>query len=439
MVKKSVGLVKADARNCHWWLTAQENTGLPQLRTSEEESWYSKEISPPLSLSEKRSTFIADSKLLEVIVSAVKSAFDGEVLSYQNAKGSRLSGDQKWVTDVLKSGTISDKVAALALVVQESPIHELSALDSLLAMASRKEYRTSQLALEALKDLLIHNLLPDRRLVPFRNQPFLHPEMTMISAMACWYEEQLLNRMEMVVIALEVGLKSNIEYFKKQCMDIAADLLMGKPERESKFLEMLVNKLGDPSGAVGSKCIELLRKVVKNHPAMKGIIVREVRQLIYRPNLGVRVVHSGIIFLSQVTLVRGDHDVASQLVECYMSLFEKAVKQDELGSRLLSSLLSGLDRAFPFLDDKEPIAKHVDSLFRIVHSASFTTTTRALMLISHIALTDANSSSVEEAPKMSSTGTLKIYIIFLVAYFYLFCLLPHLIYFCFSLQRPVFR
>jgi hypothetical protein len=75
-------------------------------------------------------------------------------------------------------------------------------------------------------------------------------------------------------------------------------------------------------------------------------------------------------------------------VECYMSLFEKAVTQDELGSRLLSSLLSGLDRAFPFLNNKEPIAKHVDSLFRIVHSASFSTSTRALMLISHIALSD---------------------------------------------------
>jgi ribosome biogenesis protein MAK21 len=404
MAKKVAPVMQADLRSLQWWSAPRDDNGLPQLRTPEDVSWYSPEVSPPLSLCEKRATFIADAKKLGVITSAVIVAFEHEVSLYQNAKGSKLSGDQKWVTDVLKSGTISDRVAALALVVQESPIHELSALDALLAMASRKEYRTSQLALEALKDLLIHNLLPDRRLVPFKSQPLLHPEMTMQRAMSFWYEEQLMNRMEVVVIALEVGLKSNIEYFKKQCMDIAADLLMGKPERESKFLEMLVNKLGDPSGAVGSKCIELLRNVVRNHPAMKGIIVREVRQLIYRPNLGVRVVHSGIIFLSQVTLVRGDHDVAAQLVECYMSLFEKAVKQDELGSRLLSSLLSGLDRAFPYLDNKEPIAKHVDSLFRIVHSASFTTTTRALMLISHIALSDTTSSSAGEGSKVSTTG-----------------------------------
>jgi hypothetical protein len=121
-----------------------------------------------------------------------------------------------------------------------------------------------------------------------------------------------------------------------------------------------------------------------------------------------------------------------------MSLFEKAVSQEELGSRylclyihiyiyinmyiymcicmhiyvhiyihtyirrLLSSLLSGLDRAFPYLDNKDPIATHVNSLFRIVHSASFSTSTRALMLISHIALAGNGKSSVETTGKVVS-------------------------------------
>jgi ribosome biogenesis protein MAK21 len=380
---------QSQVRDVSWFLNTNGNPGQTLLQITAEEPWYSNENNAqPLKPIEKTARLTVDASKLSLITSAVEAAFEIEVTSYQKAKGSKMSGDQKWINDVLKSGTISDKVAALALVVQESPLHELSALDTLIGLASKKEYRTSQLALEAVKDLLIHNLLPDRRLVPFRLQPLAHPDMTMQHAMYFWFEEQLLQRMELVIIALDIGLKSTIEYFKKQCMDIAAELLMGKPEKEGRFLAMVVNKLGDPSGAVGSKCIELLRNVIRKHPAMKCIVVREVRQLIYRPNLGVRVVHSGIVFLSQVTLVPGDHDVAAQLVECYMSLFEKAVTQDELGSRLLSSLLSGLDRAFPFLNNKEPIAKHVDSLFRIVHSASFSTSSRALMLISHIALSD---------------------------------------------------
>ena len=70
----------------------------------------------------------------------------------------------------------------------------------------------------------------------------------------------------------------------------------------------------------------------------------------------------------------GDLEVATQLVECYMGLFEKAIAQEKMGSRLLSTLLSGLDRAFPCLGkDTESVLKHVDALFRLVHMDSFTT------------------------------------------------------------------
>ena len=103
MVKKVASVVKADVRNCHWWLKAQEVNGLPQLRTSDEESWYSQKISPTMSLREKHTMFIADTTTFGIILSAVESAFEHEVSLYQNAKGSKLSGDQKWVTDVLKS------------------------------------------------------------------------------------------------------------------------------------------------------------------------------------------------------------------------------------------------------------------------------------------------------------------------------------------------
>ena len=401
---KATAMVGTEKSTINWWLLTNDTPRVPQLQIEAESSWYSPDNNiPPLRTLEKVSRLTVDSSKLSIITTAVVSAFETEVSAYQSAKGSKMSGDQKWINDVLKSGTISDKVAALALVVQESPVHELSALDTLIGLASKKEHRTSQLALEAVKDLLIHNLLPDRRLISFKNQPFNHPDMNMKVAMLYWYEDQLYQRVELVANALDIGLKSTIEFFKKQCMDIAAELLAGKPEKEARFLAMIVNKLGDPSGAVGSKCIELLRNVIRKHPAMKCIVVREVRQLIYRPNLAVRTVHSGIVFLSQVPLVKGDHDVAAQLVECYMSLFEKAVTQDELGSRLLSSLLSGLDRAFPFLDNKEPIAKHVDSLFRIIHSASFSTSTRALLLISHIALAHTDNDEMKKT-NISSTS-----------------------------------
>jgi ribosome biogenesis protein MAK21 len=86
-------------------------------------------------------------------------------------------------------------------------------------MANRKEQRTAQLALEALKDLLINNLLPDRKMIAFKDQPLMHPKMDMRQARLLWYEGLLKASVERIMNALELGLKSTVEYFKKQCLE----------------------------------------------------------------------------------------------------------------------------------------------------------------------------------------------------------------------------
>lgn len=46
-----------------------------------------------------------------------------------------------WLKTVLRSGTVADKTAALVLMIQESPVHNLSSLDSLLAIVKKKGRR----------------------------------------------------------------------------------------------------------------------------------------------------------------------------------------------------------------------------------------------------------------------------------------------------------
>jgi hypothetical protein len=58
------------------------------------------------------------------------------------------SAERKWFTTVMTSGTLSDKVAALTLSVQESPVHGLPYLDRLLAMAQKNAAREKSMALE---------------------------------------------------------------------------------------------------------------------------------------------------------------------------------------------------------------------------------------------------------------------------------------------------
>ena len=47
---------------------------------------------------------------------------------------------------MLTSGTLPDKLAALTLLVQESPVHNMAALDSLVNMTKKKGKREAMLA-----------------------------------------------------------------------------------------------------------------------------------------------------------------------------------------------------------------------------------------------------------------------------------------------------
>jgi ribosome biogenesis protein MAK21 len=79
----------------------------------------------------------------------------------QKSKASR-----DFINTVLKNGTVTDKVSALTLLVQESPVHNLNYFSQYLlqGMAKKKSRREAILAVDSIKDLLLNNLLPDRKL-----------------------------------------------------------------------------------------------------------------------------------------------------------------------------------------------------------------------------------------------------------------------------------
>ena len=73
---------------------------------------------------------------------------------------------------VLKSGTLSDKISAYSVLLQEHPVANLGSLDNLIDMISLKSRRPCLLAIDALLDLFPNYLLPnDRKLSKFQEQP----------------------------------------------------------------------------------------------------------------------------------------------------------------------------------------------------------------------------------------------------------------------------
>ena len=61
-------------------------------------------------------------------------------------KENKKKSDVGWMKTVLTSGTLSDKIAALTVLVQESPLHGLQHLETMINMAKKKGKREAHMA-----------------------------------------------------------------------------------------------------------------------------------------------------------------------------------------------------------------------------------------------------------------------------------------------------
>eukprot|EP00957_Ditylum_brightwellii_P052168 3955199-Ditylum_brightwellii.AAC.1 len=149
-------------------------------------------------------------------------------------------------------------------------------------------------------------------------------------------------------------------------LQTATDLLRDVPEGESTLLSMIANKLGDPSRKIASCAGHQLRMVLEKHPAMIQVIARELK-LVKEEDDDIDNVDDD----SDKKKQRRDtpSSLPASLINTYFRLFEVAIKKgkttknggnnmvegDDAGvkSRLLSALLTGVNRSHPFLPRKD--------------------------------------------------------------------------------------
>ncbi|KAG7360827.1 CBF/Mak21 family-domain containing protein [Nitzschia inconspicua] len=311
--------------------------------------------------------------------------------------------------------------------------------------------RVAQLAGEALEDIFVNTLLPsDRKLLTMGQRPLCRYDINnsiddnkkdnkeaknsskqnksshkMLSPriLLLWrFEEMVKEKYDLFLRQyMAQTLHDGLEQQKIATLQSAANLLTSVPEGEAKLLDMMVNKLGDPDKKTAAAAGHQLRIVLQRHPNMQTVIAREVQQLAHRPHLAPKALYNCIVFLNQLQLKRPeietgivDHDqnksrdqsssLPASLIKTYFRLFEVAVKQNEKQSknsktsttsddagamkgRLLSALLTGVNRAHPYLPEKDQdMEEHIDALFRIVHKAPPGACTQALMLLFHLAV-----------------------------------------------------
>ncbi|KAL2269906.1 hypothetical protein VTJ83DRAFT_2090 [Remersonia thermophila] len=354
------------------------------------------------------------------------------------------SSSQKFMSTIMSSGTLSDKISALTLSIQESPLHNRKAFDSLVGLAGKRSRGQAIAALGALVDLLGNGaVLPgDRRLYPFNAQPALLAELAEAGGkpwregqrlpgkltepiLMMWaFEDWLKSAYFRIIQLLEVWCSDEIEYSRSRALDFVFGLLKSKPEQEANLLRLLVNKLGDRERKIASRASYLLLQLFTIHPGMKTVVIDTVEQeLLLKPGQTLRTRYTAINTLNQTILSMKEQAVADKLLKIYFDMFLSLLKSGSLGDfnahddrntpanrqkkgkkspsvsqhsgneqditqKLVSALLTGVNRAIPFsTTEGSTLEGHLDTLFRITHSSNFNTSIQALMLIQQLAST----------------------------------------------------
>ncbi|KAK8240006.1 CCAAT/enhancer-binding protein zeta [Phyllosticta capitalensis] len=262
---------------------------------------------------------------------------------------SNMSADSshKFLSTITASGTLEDKVSALTLVIQESPVHATKAFENLLGLAKKKSRHQALMALGALKDLLGSGVVlpPERKLRSFTKQPALlaafsgansnwrqgqrlPPGVEEVHFVFWAYEDWLKKQYFELLKVLESWCNDEIEYSRSRSITYVYELLKEKPEQEENLLRLLVNKLGDKEKKIASRASHLLLQLQISHPVMKSVVIGSIEsELLFRPHQSQHAKYYAIITLNQTILSTKEQEVANKLMEIYFSLFLSLLKQ----------------------------------------------------------------------------------------------------------------
>ncbi|KAJ1810560.1 RNA-binding ribosome biosynthesis protein mak21 [Coemansia sp. RSA 2523] len=399
--------------------------------------WYSIEL-PALETDETTERLSEDDVVRKLAFA--EQLLDAENEQYEKhglRQKSLSTSDRSFVTSILSSGTLSDRVSALTLIVQESPVHNMKALGQLMQMVQKKNRREALLAVSSVKDLMASSLLPStRKLRHFADQP-LHATGATNAHFIVWaFEDRLKRNYFDLIQVMETLSYDPLVHTRQNMVTYFEDLLEQKPEQEQNLLRLLVNKLGDKERQLAAKASYLVLKLLNIHPNMKHVVVRTVQELLLsKAATKERAQYYTMITLNQIILSSRDIETANLLLEVYFAYFKrllKTVQDDEeedaegatpaakgkgkgkpekvyigqkalkkakadaekqrmeeersMGNKLMVAVLTGLNRALPFAQMADAqMDAHVGTVFQIAHAGNFNTVVQSLLLLHQIA------------------------------------------------------
>ncbi|XP_037100715.1 CCAAT/enhancer-binding protein zeta isoform X2 [Syngnathus acus] len=338
------------------------------------------------------STLAQDPALVSSYKTLAQRLYQTEAALYKNKKNLQKGANSAWMKTVVSAGVLADRMAAMTVLIQDAPVQMLEHVENLVSMVKKKgNRRMGLMALDTVRELFLSDLLPEnRKLRPFDQRPFDKLEELASGnrdardrRLILWYfEHHLKHHVAEFVAALDVVAHDTVAATKAKALATAHELLCQRPEQERALLVQLVNKLGDPEYKMAAKASHLLETLLHQHPNMKAVVCCEVERLMFRSNISAKAQYYAICFLSQVHLSHEEDALATKLIAVYFSFFRTCVGKKEVESKMLSALLSGVNRAYPYASrGDEKVKEQMDTLFKVVHLVKFNTAVQALMLL----------------------------------------------------------
>jgi len=259
----------------------------------------------------------------------------------------------KWMRTVLQSGTLLDKLSALSMLINKSPLYCLKYLEMLNKMAMKKGKRESELAINSLKQVYLQTLLPKNQKLKTFTQYLKaagekkNNEEILIKA---YFEHNLKRLYRQFIDKIESLTKDTVPHVKKNMIGILVELLMQKPEEEKTLLSMIINKYGDKERKVAKHVSSCLKKLLRVHPNMTMVVLAQLSQFVSKniPQASITLIVRFINKLQQIppTILR---EVLDEKIKIYLGLLNLYLKPNkphtqeaESEARTVEKIIKGL-------------------------------------------------------------------------------------------------
>ncbi|KAG5501498.1 hypothetical protein JKF63_03327 [Porcisia hertigi] len=312
-----------------------------------------------------------------------QSILDSESKAAQADRG-------RWYSSQFMSrGTTSDKIASAAVKLVDTDFMFYLDGFTLLFDTARTDTHHYEAALKALAAVW-PKLLPPRPLKRFVSQYFATlptEEAARKTTLVYWYIEDYLKRTYAQFLSLsEAMLKDRIVQRRDTWLDVVGKLLCSVAESRSTAMAMMIDKLGDPVSSVAHKAYHHLLKLLSESSTHQSMLFTELEKIIFMKNCPLRTMRNAANVMNQLVFSKEERKLALKCVQTYLSLFRQIVLTGNVDSTVMTAVIVGLRRAFPYAGvDLAPLEEHLNALFILANTGNFQQRVATLTLLQLLA------------------------------------------------------